>query len=132
MVGQFIDDLPGIFCPAFNHKSFNHCSRFEGIEFGHICEFFHILEPHFITKIRFIGPIGFHGFSVGQSQKWIGKVNILHRFEYMTGHAFHMKENFIFIHKRHFNIYLGEFGLSVCPEIFITETFHDLEITIVP
>src|SRR5260370_28946641 len=39
-------------------------------------------------------------------------------------------ENVLLARERHFEVELGEFGLAVGAEIFVAETFYDLEVAI--
>ncbi len=45
-------------------------------------------------------------------------------------HVFDDFENVLLARKRHFEVELGEFGLAVGAEIFVAETFYDLEVAI--
>src|SRR6218665_1027435 len=48
----------------------------------------------------------------------------------MSGHSFENFQNVFLFYKRHFAVNLGKFWLTVCTQIFVTETFYDLEISI--
>jgi len=49
----------------------------------------------------------------------------------MTGKPFESAEDIFLVHKGHFAVDLGEFGLPVGPEVFIPETFYNLKIAVI-
>ena len=70
-----------------------------------------------------------HGFSVSHDGK-VAQVDIKHLLENAFDHVLEQGANFFFTQERSFDIDLGEFRLAVCAQIFITETFGDLVVTV--
>ena len=48
----------------------------------------------------------------------------------MYGKSFECFYNIFLFYERHFAIDLSKFGLAVCPEVFVAETFYYLEVTV--
>ena len=48
----------------------------------------------------------------------------------VLGHFFEGVQNVVLCHKRHFAVYLGEFGLAVGTQVFVAETLCYLEVAI--
>ena len=50
--------------------------------------------------------------------------------EQIFGHAFEEVDDVILLHKRHFAVNLCEFRLAVSTQVFVTEAFGYLEVTV--
>ena len=87
-------------------------------------------ELHFKTNIGFVASIIRHGFLPSHSGIFSFEINAFDFFEQVFGHAFEGHDDVFLLHKRHFTVNLGEFGLTVCTQVFITETLGDLEVTV--
>src|SRR5690606_7325074 len=82
-------------------------------------------DPH----VRLVGAIAAHGLGVAHPGE-VTQLHIQHFLEQGTDHAFSDSHDFLFTEETGFDINLGEFRLTIGPQVFVTETFGDLVITV--
>ena len=86
-------------------------------------------EFHFHAQVRFVRAVLEHRVLVGHHWEY-AQVDTDGVAENGFDHALEEFTNFFFGHERCFNIDLREFGLAVCAQVFVTETFGDLVVTV--
>jgi len=89
-------------------------------------------ELHAETQIRFIATIIFHGISPSHSRERFGQFHTAKSLKQMFSHPFESSNNIFLLNKAHFTVNLRKLRLTVGAQIFITETFRNLEITVEP
>ena len=70
-----------------------------------------------------------HGFAVSHDGE-VAEFNAQCFNEHAFDHVLEQSADFFFVHERSFNIDLGEFGLAVSTQVFVTETFGDLVVAV--
>ena len=89
-------------------------------------------ELHAETQIRFVAAIIFHGISPRHTLEWFGQFNTPKSLEQMFGHSFESRNDVFLFYETHFTVNLCKFRLTVGTQVFVTETFCNLEITVEP
>ena len=89
-------------------------------------------ELHAETQIRFVAAIIFHGISPRHTLERFGQFNTPKSLEQMFGHSFESRNDVFLFYETHFTVNLCKFRLTVGTQVFVTETFCNLEITVEP
>ena len=98
----------------------------ETMTFEYVHKFY---ETHFEASIRFVRTIIFHSIVPSHTRECV-EFDTFDSTEEVTTHAFEHLDNILLFNKTHFAVDLRKFRLTVSTKVFITETFHDLEVTI--
>ena len=133
---QLVNRLAGILVGALrNDNRSNPISRFrrtaKDLEIDGFGKLGQVDNFHTETEIRLVRTIAFHGFVIvhaRQRQLEVKPENLLRQ---VGDHAVHERENVFHLDKRHLNIQLSEFRLTVGAEVFVTETARQLNVTVV-
>ena len=91
-----------------------------------------IRQLHPETAIRLIAAKLVHRFAVGQPWKRRRNFDPARRAKDRSQHSFDERENIRRLDERCFNVDLREFRLAIRAQIFVAETFRDLEILLDP
>ena len=83
-------------------------------------------EPH----IRFVASVALHSFIVRDPWERCLHIDAFQFFENSLEEAFLHFNDIVNVHEGHFQVYLREFRLTVCTQVFVTETFYDLHIAV--
>ena len=87
---------------------------------------------HAEASIGFVATIQAHGIGPSHAGEGLSEVDVLDIFENMLNKSFeHLKHVFL-LNERHLAVNLCELGLTVGAEVFVAETFDNLEITVEP
>ena len=120
-------------CITFYVDSFNYATVFDNLvkhfEVGIFNSVNHIDEFHTKTKVRFVAAITIHSFIPSQTLERSLDFFAESAFEDVSNQAFHQFEDFVHFHEGHFHVQLGEFGLTVSTQVFVTEATCDLEVS---
>ena len=81
------------------------------------------------AQSRFVRAVVEHGFRVRHAWE-VAQIYIQGIFEDLFGHAFSDVHDFILVQERGFQVDLSEFRLAVGTQVFVTETFGDLVVTV--
>ena len=87
-------------------------------------------ELHIETQVRLVASVIFHGIVPTDTRESFFYIDAPDHLEQMLGHSFENVQHVFLLHKAHFAVDLCKFGLAVRTQVFVTETFHDLEITV--
>ena len=127
--GQCVELLAGVRCGTFGTNAAD-VGRFvehtEAVPFQHVHQFH---KTHVETCVGFIAAVEFHGVVPSHARQF-GQVDAFYGLEQMAAHAFEHIQNVFLFDERHFAVYLRKFGLTVGTQIFVAETFHNLEIAV--
>ena len=103
------------------------------IEYGETVSLHYIhqfYELHAETKVGLVTAIVFHGICPWHAQKRFRQFHTADFLEQVFGHAFEEVDDIILFNERHLTVYLREFRLTVGTQVFVTETFGNLEVTV--
>ncbi len=103
----------------------------EDAEFRIPCKGGKIVYQHVKPNVGLVASVFFHGCLIGHAGQGSCEIQVVHLFEKMQYQPFKHRKDIVPLHKRHFAVYLCEFRLPVCPQIFIAETAHDLVILVI-
>ena len=87
-------------------------------------------ELHAETQVRLIASVIFHGIVPGHTREGFLYLDTTNGLEQVFGHSFENIQHIFLFHEAHLAVDLCKFRLAVCAQVFIAETFHDLEITV--
>ena len=133
-VTVFVDLLTGQRCAARNAQSryatfrivrrtckYSKLNRFQQIS--------NVSQFHRVTQIRFIRTITAFCFRKGHYRE-IAQIHTLHFQPQMTHQRFHHFTHLRRGHERSFHIDLSKFRLTISAQVFVTEAFNDLIVTV--
>ena len=106
--------------------------RFEHLEVRTAHRVRQVKDFHAKAQVRFVRAVFVHGLVIGKPLHRQRYFHVQRRLENFRNHGFHDRQDIIAFHERHFDVELGEFRLTVCPQVFIPETTGNLKITLVP
>ena len=104
-----------------------------GFEYNEFCATNHIgdvFQFHAETYVGFIGTETFHSFCISHSGQRQLDVNVHQVFEYLLHHSFVDVHDIFDIYEGQFHVNLCKFRLSVCSQVFVTEAFCDLVVSV--
>ena len=90
-----------------------------------------INQLHTETQVRFVGTETVHSLFPGHSLDRELYLNAEHLFEQVCQQSLIDIDNIIYINESKLHIDLGELRLTVGTQVLITETFYDLDITVI-
>ena len=90
-----------------------------------------INQLHTETQVRFVGTETVHSLFPGHSLDRELYLNAEHLFEQMCQQSLIDIDNIIYINESKLHIDLGELRLTVGTQVLVTETFYDLDITVI-
>ena len=90
----------------------------------------YILNLHAVSRVGLVGAVAFHSFFVCESRKRERDINIKNFFEQTRDVTLVHGHDILFVNERHFEVYLGEFGLTVCSEVLVAEASCKLDISV--
>ena len=89
-----------------------------------------LYELHAEAQIRFVATVIFHSICPWHTLERFGQLNTAQFFEEVFCHTFEKFDYIVLLYERHFTVDLCKFRLTVGTQIFVTETFCNLEITV--
>ena len=98
----------------------------EGNEFGLFKNRSQILQFHTETVVGLVTAVNIHGFLPGNALERQRNFNALDIHHHLVQHLFHDLQELVFIQEGTFDVHLGEVGLSVRTQVFVTEASGDL------
>ena len=87
-------------------------------------------ELHAETEVGLVAAVIFHGVCPWHAHERLVHLYATDFLEQIFGHAFEEVDDVILLHKRHFAVNLCEFRLAVSTQVFVTEAFGYLEVTV--
>ena len=90
----------------------------------------HVHQFQAKARVRFIRAKAPHGLGIRQALEGRWNLQPQHLMEHTLHQAFVQRHDVVFVGKRHLHIHLGKLGLAVCPQVFIAEAAHNLEIAV--
>ena len=88
-------------------------------------------ELHAETEVGLVAAVIFHGVCPWHThERFIRSSTPRISLEQIFGHAFEEVDDVILLHKRHFAVNLCKFRLTVGTQVFVTEAFGYLEVTV--
>ena len=87
-------------------------------------------ELHAETEVGLVAAVIFHGVCPWHAHERLVHLYATDFLEQIFGHAFEEVDDVILLHKRHFAVNLCEFRLAVGTQVFVTEAFGYLEVTV--
>ena len=87
-------------------------------------------KAHSEAQVGFVAAIILHCIGPRHTQKGVGQFDAAKFLENVLGHAFERLYDVFLTYKGHLAVYLREFGLSVSTEVLVTETLHNLKVTV--
>ncbi len=131
-IGQILNLTRGNARQSFGIESFHHPARrhrrlkdLKGRSAEHLGE---ISQLHPITSIRLVHPIRLHRFPKRHPRKGRWNLDPTHLFPDALNQPLNQSVNVFPTDKRHFDVDLGEFWLTICPQILIPKTAGNLKI----
>ena len=85
---------------------------------------------HTEAQIGFVATIIFHGIRPRHPLERFCQLNTTNFLEKVLCHTFKELDYIVLLYKRHFTVDLCKFRLAVGTEVFVTETFRDLEVAV--
>ena len=116
-------------CPFRTDTAYISCA----IEYGETMSFHDVHQfdkLHIETQVRLVASVIFHGVMPSHTRESFFYIDTTNHLEQMLGHSFENVQHVFLFHKAHFAVDLCKFGLAVRTQVFVTKTFHDLEITV--
>src|SRR3989344_4112762 len=92
--------------------------------------FCNVNQMHLKSCVWLVHAISAYCFVIAYSGKWVFYVFIQNNTPHMLKHAFSHFNDVVLVNKAHLYVYLGEFRLSVSPQILVAKTPCELEITV--
>ena len=91
----------------------------------------YIVNLHPESYIRFVAAIVIHSIIPAHTRNRIWNLHIQHILEEPSHKTLKGIEHILLLHKGHLAIYLCKLRLTVCPEVLISETADNLEISVI-
>ena len=118
---------------AFGVESFDGAAVFEGLvedfEATAACDNVGKLdELEAEAGVWLVRAVAAHGFLPGHAWEWQRDIHAEDFFEGLSDHLLGEAHDFVFVDEAHFQVELGEFWLTICAQVFVTEAASDLEI----
>ena len=133
---QAVQFSPRDLVVAFHVDGFHQAALFddvlEHLELGPLESFIHVDQLHAEPQVRFVAAVFVHGFIPGHPGHGHGHIYAQGFLEHIGNQLFSEGHDVILVHKGHFHIQLGEFRLTVGPQVFIPEAPGDLEVPFHP
>ena len=85
---------------------------------------------HAETQVGFVATIIFHSIVPGHALERLFNFDATDYLEQMFCHTFKDIQHIFLLNETHFAVNLCKFRLTVGTQVFVAETFHDLEITV--
>ena len=131
---QRVDFLSGERTAAFCVDSTYAAASFQcGFKYHKVCAGYHIgnvYQFHAETYVGLIGTEAFHSFFISHALQGQLHVYIHDVFEYFLHQSFVDVHDIVYINEGQFHVHLCKFRLSVCTQVFVTEAFCNLVITV--
>src|SRR5690554_1950442 len=89
----------------------------------------HVLQLQRNTQIRLVAAVTLHSLGIRHAREF-RQLHIQHVFEQRTDHVFVERHQGLFINERGLDVDLGKLRLTVCPQVFVTETLGDLVVAV--
>ena len=80
--------------------------------------------------IGLVHTVAAHGFFILHAREGTGDVHAHDVVEHAGHEVFGHGHDLFLVHEAHLDIHLGEFGLAVGTQVFVTEAAHDLEVAV--
>ena len=89
------------------------------------------MDGHAEADVGLVGAVIVHGIVPAHAGHGVGNIHVQDVLEDGAHHALEHVQDVFLLHEGHFAVNLGEFGLTVRAEVFVTETAHNLEVAVV-
>ena len=128
-VGQFVELLACVRGSSFGTDATDVLCIVEDRETVAFERIHKLYKTHIEASVGLVGTVISHCVGKRHTGERL-QLYVFYGFEKMYGKSFECFYNIFLFDERHFAVDLSKFGLAVCSEVFVAETFYYLEVTV--